>query len=679
MQSTAKGVSVRWVMRLSVGLLSGLLLAMVIWQIVIIYWPQQQQAERLIIGNQAADHLASAIALFTTERDSGVAILAGEHRLSETRRQAALEGEHQLSLGLELLNALPSTQAAEDALGPLIQAINRHRETVAAYRASLQGGEPLDPDPWLQATTALVQSISDLRTHSLAQLGGDGMTVLVNLAIKNALLRAGENASLQRGALLLTMSNPDQPPLDSHQALADFREADRLIDALLFSDNRRDRANFNSLTPFLRPNDQAEVHASIQQARQTARTQFAETYLVNAQQAADALRDPDSATTYNTELWLSDSLEAFETLLALSRAVGLDAQARLADQQADSRWSLLTAGIMLIIGLLASLLAFWFLERLGSRIERLSHHMSTCAEKHDLTIRMTRGGGRELDLLAESFNYMMAQFDSIIADISQAASAAAVEIRRLTDTAQTLQQGAVSQDKDLEQLVTAMNEMASTVEQVADNTAQAAQSAQAADSTAARGNQTVIETTLVIAELNQQRGHMMKVIEVITEIARQTNLLSLNASVEAARAGQHGKGFAVVAQEIQQLAHRTRQATGEVKAMLERFERHASEAMDAMSGDNDGSRTSASHALQQIVEAVASIHSMNDEVATAARQQALVAADMNQRLASIADVSQETSRSAQASTTAISRVNDSLGALNRQAERFIVRTRRDND
>jgi methyl-accepting chemotaxis protein len=251
----------------------------------------------------------------------------------------------------------------------------------------------------------------------------------------------------------------------------------------------------------------------------------------------------------------------------------------------------------------------------------------------------------------------------IIREVRSAAEELSNASGKLEDTSDNNSKQIRMQATEAEQMATAVNQMAATVNEVAGFAANAATATRKADQEVETGNQVVKETASSITELankledaaasvnrvSEDSGNIEKIIEVINAIAEQTNLLALNAAIEAARAGEHGRGFAVVADEVRSLASRTQDSTREIQDMIGRLQAGAGEASGEMERSRDLARVTvektaeAETALGRIREEVASINDMNAQIASAAEEQSSVAEEVNRNIARIHDATIETS------------------------------------
>lgn len=375
----------------------------------------------------------------------------------------------------------------------------------------------------------------------------------------------------------------------------------------------------------------------------------------------------------------------------------LDAAARLQQDQvqqmdANQKRAMTTMTIATIVAILIGIALSWLLSR--QIVAPLQQAVQAADDVAGGDLRATPGSQRkdESGQLLNALGTMIGNLRSLVHQIHGSANAIADSTTQLTSITRENSRDVGQQRDQIDQVATAMNEMVATVGDVARNAEQASEAARAANDKARAGEQAVSETLQQIDELNRQveavqsQLHELQddtrnigtVLDVIKSVAEQTNLLALNAAIEAARAGEQGRGFAVVADEVRALAQRTQTSASEIETLITRLVNGAEDTVAVMTtGAELASHTldtarQTGDAIREITGAVDNIHSLNQQIATAAEQQAAVAEDINRSLIRIRDVSDRTATASEQVSGASSELADLGERLRTQVDRFTV-------
>jgi len=314
------------------------------------------------------------------------------------------------------------------------------------------------------------------------------------------------------------------------------------------------------------------------------------------------------------------------------------------------------------------------------------------AETNDLTIVVSTKNNDELAEMASAFNGMIKNFHALIISTQESANNVNHAAGTLTSNIHQANEGVQAQMQETDMVATAVTEMVATIEEIASNTTDAADKAEQTNQNAAIGKQGVdatiqqinilsdklVESEEVVINLSKDSETIGSVLDVIRGIAEQTNLLALNAAIEAARAGEQGRGFAVVADEVRTLASRTQESTKEIENIISSLQNRTKNIVSLMTECRDEGKESADQAnqagqmLEQINQDIVSIMDMNTAIATAIQEQSSVASEVNKHVVSIRDVAENSGETSQQNDEMSTELEDQANKLISEVSKFTV-------
>ncbi|MCL1088119.1 methyl-accepting chemotaxis protein [Shewanella profunda] len=348
--------------------------------------------------------------------------------------------------------------------------------------------------------------------------------------------------------------------------------------------------------------------------------------------------------------------------------------------------------VFLLITVLLSIITYLIIRSIITPVERITQVISRIEQSKDLTLRCDASTQDELGKIAEHFNSMVGSFQHLIEQVIESVATINTSCKHVSENAMLASEGVAQQLNETDMVATAITEMGATIDEIAKTTELAAQKAGKTHDNAQSGQLEVEQTihkiqslaeqlnssAAVVSELEHDSETIGSVLDVIRGIAEQTNLLALNAAIEAARAGEQGRGFAVVADEVRSLAMRTQSSTQEIANIIQTLQsrtRSIVQLMDASQkqGSESAEQAAAAGALLKLINNdVRNIMDMSTQIAAAIEEQSMVAAEVNKNVVVIRDIAEESSKAADANASASDELKAQAEYLYRAVSNFKI-------
>ena len=324
--------------------------------------------------------------------------------------------------------------------------------------------------------------------------------------------------------------------------------------------------------------------------------------------------------------------------------------------------------VVIVLALVILLIASFTVNHMFKPLQQLTNAIETLSKGDgDLTQRFNAQKQDEIGLLEAHMNRFLESLQLMVKAISSDTEQLIKQVNESSNIAAKASDGVNGQHQDVDQIATAIHEMSATASEVASHAEMTASAAQVSMQACVEGNEVIVKSSNSIEQLSMQLGDASSVVSALEQnatdinqilstiqaIAEQTNLLALNAAIEAARAGEQGRGFAVVADEVRVLSHRTQDSTEEIRSMISILQQNSQQAVSSMASSTDIAKSSvefanqAKHSLERITDSITEITDMATQIASAAEEQRAVSEDISRNTQAINDTSNELSSQTQ--------------------------------